>query len=65
MPGLAIRGEKSFGPTMAVVMRVAATNVTEGAIPERRTLADAGHWLKEGQPVAKVAAMRPFFDGSA
>jgi hypothetical protein len=45
MPGLAIRGEKSFGPTMAVVMRVAATNVTEGAIPERRTQADAGHWL--------------------
>ncbi|RYD87801.1 MAG: alpha/beta hydrolase, partial [Sphingomonadales bacterium] len=41
MPVLAIGGAKSFGPTMAVVMRAAATNVREGVIP------DAGHWLME------------------
>jgi len=39
MPVLAVGGEKSFGPTMAVVMRAAATNVQELVIP------DSGHWL--------------------
>ena len=34
MPMLAVGGEKSFGPTMAVVMRAAATNVQELVIPD-------------------------------
>src|SRR5258706_6178520 len=38
MPVLAIGGESSFGRTMAVVMRAAATDVTEGVI------AKSGHW---------------------
>ena len=53
MPVMAIGGEKSFGPTMAVVMRAAATNVTELVIPA------SGHWVMEEQPgfaVPKIAA---------
>ena len=56
MPVLAIGGEKSFGTTMAVVMRVAATDVTELVIP------NSGHWLMEEQPVATVAAVRRFLN---
>ena len=44
MPVLAIGGEQSFGATQAVVMRHAATNVTEVVIPQ------AGHWLMEEAP---------------
>jgi pimeloyl-ACP methyl ester carboxylesterase len=57
MPVLAIGGESSFGPTMAVVMRAAATDVTELVIPK------SGHWLMEEQPAATVAAIRAFLDG--
>jgi pimeloyl-ACP methyl ester carboxylesterase len=57
MPVLAIGGEKSFGPTMAAVMRAAADNVTQCVIP------DAGHWLMEEQPKATIAAVRAFLDG--
>ena len=39
MPVLAIGGEKSFGPTMATVVRAAATNV-KGAVIPCRPLAD-------------------------
>jgi pimeloyl-ACP methyl ester carboxylesterase len=56
MPVLAVGGEKSFGPTMAVVMRAAATDVQELVIP------DAGHWLMEEQPAATIAAVRAFLD---
>ncbi len=56
MPVLAVGGEKSFGPTMAVVMRVAATDVTELVIP------NSGHWLMEEQPAATIAAVRAFLD---
>ena len=56
MPVLAIGGEQSFGPTMAVVMREVATNVTELVIPK------SGHWLMEEQPAATVAALRAFLD---
>ncbi|MBN9562938.1 MAG: alpha/beta hydrolase [Alphaproteobacteria bacterium] len=56
MPVLAVGGEKSFGPTMAVVMRAAATDVEELVIP------DAGHWLMEEQPAATIAAIRAFLD---
>ncbi|MDB5368176.1 MAG: alpha/beta hydrolase [Rhodospirillales bacterium] len=56
MPVLAVGGEKSFGPTMAVVMRFAATDVQEGVIP------NAGHWLMEEQPRATVQMVRAFLD---
>lgn len=58
MPVLAIGGAKSFGPTMAVVMRAAAINVTELVIP------DAGHWLMEEQPKATIAAVQSFLDAT-
>ena len=54
MPVLAIGGEKSFGAYEAIVMRNAATDVTEVVIPE------AGHWLMEEQPAATMAAVRTF-----
>jgi pimeloyl-ACP methyl ester carboxylesterase len=56
MPVLAVGGEKSFGPTMAVVMRAAATDVQELVIP------GSGHWLMEEQPAATAAAVRAFLD---
>jgi pimeloyl-ACP methyl ester carboxylesterase len=56
MPVLAIGGEKSFGPTMATVMRAAATDVTEAVV------ADAGHWLMEEQPDATIRLVRDFLD---
>ena len=56
MPVLAIGGAASFGPTMATVMRAAATNVTGAVVP------DAGHWLMEEQPAATVKLVRSFLD---
>lgn len=56
MPVLAIGGEKSFGPAMAAVMRAAATDVTEGVIP------DSGHWIMEENPAATIALVRAFLD---
>jgi pimeloyl-ACP methyl ester carboxylesterase len=58
MPVLAIGGEKSFGPTMATVMRATASNVTGAVIP------DAGHWLMEEQPRATIAAVTGFLDAA-
>ena len=54
VPVLAVGGDHSFGPTMAVVMRAAATAVTKVVIP------NAGHWLMEEQPAATIAAIRGF-----
>ena len=54
MPVLAIGGEKSFGATMAVVMRNAATNVQEAVVPK------AGHWLMEENPDATIALIGKF-----
>ena len=56
MPVYAIGGEKSFGPTMATVMRAAATNVTEGIVP------DSGHWIMEENPTATVKLVRAFLE---
>jgi pimeloyl-ACP methyl ester carboxylesterase len=56
MPVLAIGGDKSFGPMMATVMRYAASDVTEGVIP------NSGHWLMEEQPEATVKMARTFLD---
>ncbi len=54
MPVLAVGGEKSFGPMMAVVMRAAATHVQEVVIPH------SGHWLMEENPTATVSAIVDF-----
>jgi pimeloyl-ACP methyl ester carboxylesterase len=56
MPVLAIGGEPSFGATQAVVMRNAATQVTEVVIPQ------AGHWRMEEQPAATMTALRTFLE---
>jgi pimeloyl-ACP methyl ester carboxylesterase len=58
MPVLAIGGEKSFGPMMAVAARAGAIDV------EERVIANAGHWLMEEQPAATVAAIRDFLAGT-
>jgi pimeloyl-ACP methyl ester carboxylesterase len=54
MPVLAIGGEKSFGPKVAVVMRNAATDVQEAVVP------GAGHWLMEERPEATVKLIENF-----
>src|SRR6266436_5406079 len=54
MPVLAVGGEKSFGKTMAEIMRFAATNVSEGVIP------DSGHGIMEENPTATIAMVRAF-----
>jgi pimeloyl-ACP methyl ester carboxylesterase len=58
IPVLAVGGEKSFGPTMAVVMRAAADNVTEGIVP------GSGHWIMEENPRATVKLVTEYL-GSA
>ena len=57
MPVLALGGEKSFGLTMAEVMRAAATDVRPGVIP------DSGHWIMDENPKATIAMVRAFLDG--
>ncbi len=59
MPVFALGGEKSFGLTMAAVMRAAATNVKEGVVPE------SGHWIMEENPQATVTLVRAFLDSAA
>ena len=54
MPIYAIGGEKSFGPMMATIMRAAATDVTQGIVP------NSGHWIMEENPVATIAMVRTF-----
>ena len=56
VPVLALGGEKSFGKTMAAVMRFAANDVEEGVV------ADSGHWVMEENPKATVALVRGFLD---
>ena len=54
MPVLAVGGEKSFGPTMATVMRAAANNVTEAIVP------NSGHWVMEENPTATIKLIMDF-----
>jgi pimeloyl-ACP methyl ester carboxylesterase len=54
MPILALGGQKSFGPTMAAVMRAGGDDVTEGIVP------DSGHWIMEENPRATVQLVRDF-----
>ena len=56
MPVLAIGGEKSFGATMATIMRFAASDVHEAVIP------DSGHWIMEENPAATISMVRSFLD---
>jgi pimeloyl-ACP methyl ester carboxylesterase len=56
VPVLALGGEKSFGTTMAAVMRFAASDVEEGVVP------DSGHWIMEENPETTVALVRAFLD---
>ena len=58
MPVLAVGGEKSFGPTQAVIMREVATNVREAVVP------GSGHWLMEESPAYTVDLIRKFIDSS-
>jgi pimeloyl-ACP methyl ester carboxylesterase len=58
MPVLAIGGEKSFGATMAKIMRFAASNVREGVVP------DSGHWIMEENPTATISMVRAFLDAN-
>jgi pimeloyl-ACP methyl ester carboxylesterase len=59
IPVLAIGGAKSFGKTMAEIMRFAATDVREGLIP------DSGHWIMEENPAATIAMVRAFLDAKS
>ena len=54
MPVLAVGGQKSFGPTMAVVMRAGADDVSEGIVP------DSGHWIMEENPGATIQLVSEF-----
>jgi pimeloyl-ACP methyl ester carboxylesterase len=54
VPVLALGGEKSFGLTMAAVMRFAANNVEEGVVP------DSGHWIMEENPQATISLVGAF-----
>lgn len=54
MPILAIGGEKSFGSTMATVMRAAGDDVAEGIVP------GSGHWIMEENPQATIELVRGF-----
>ena len=56
MPVLAVGGEKSFGPMMATVMKSAASDVTEGIVP------NSGHWIMEENPKATVTLVHAFLD---
>src|SRR3974377_2102524 len=54
MPVLAVGGEKSFGRTMAEIIRFAPTKAREGLIR------DSGHVIMEENPTATIALVRDF-----
>ena len=51
---LGLGGEKSFGKTMAEIMRFAATNVQDSVLP------DSGHWIREENPTATISMVGTF-----
>jgi pimeloyl-ACP methyl ester carboxylesterase len=59
MKVLAVGGERSFGTTMATVMRFAAENVEGAVVP------DSGHWIMEENPQATVKLVRAFLSPAA
>jgi pimeloyl-ACP methyl ester carboxylesterase len=54
MPVLALGAEKSLGAGEATILRVVATNVTEGIVP------DSGHWIMEENPKATTKLIVDF-----
>ena len=54
MPVLAIGADKSFGAAQADVLRFVAQDVTS------QIIANSGHWLREEQPAATMAAITAF-----
>ena len=56
MPVLAVGGEKSFGTTMADVMRFAASDVRPSVVP------GSGHWIMEENPAATIVVVRAFLE---
>jgi len=56
MPVLAVGADHSFGPRMAAIMRVVASDVTGGVI------ARSGHWVMEEQPKQTSALIVAFID---
>ncbi len=54
MPVLALGGDKSFGSAQADTLRVVATNVTKGIVP------DSGHWIMDENPKATTAFIVKF-----
>jgi pimeloyl-ACP methyl ester carboxylesterase len=59
MPVLALGGEKSFGLTMAEVMKYAASDVRGDLVP------DSGHWIMEENPQATIGLVRSFLSETA
>jgi pimeloyl-ACP methyl ester carboxylesterase len=59
MKVLALGGERSFGMTMATVMRFAAVDVEGAVVP------DSGHWIMEENPLATVKLVRAFLDSAS
>jgi pimeloyl-ACP methyl ester carboxylesterase len=53
---LALGGDHSFGAQLADIMRLVATDVTDGAI------AKSGHWVMEEQPERTAAAIVDFIE---
>jgi pimeloyl-ACP methyl ester carboxylesterase len=54
MPVLALGGDHSFGTQQAAVMRVVASNVTEGVI------ANSGHWIMDENPQVTIGFVTGF-----
>jgi pimeloyl-ACP methyl ester carboxylesterase len=54
MPVLAVGAEKSFGTGMADELRVVASNVTVGIVP------NSGHWIMEENPQATIKLVTEF-----
>jgi pimeloyl-ACP methyl ester carboxylesterase len=54
MPVLAVGGAKSFGPQTAEIMRLVATNVEQGIVP------NSGHWIMEENPAATITLVTDF-----
>jgi pimeloyl-ACP methyl ester carboxylesterase len=58
MPVVAVSGGRSYGSTIATVMRNVADDVTEAVIP------GSGNWVREERPTELIAAVRRFLEAS-
>jgi pimeloyl-ACP methyl ester carboxylesterase len=55
MPVLALGGKCSFGSAALESMRLPATNVSGGVVP------DSGHWIAEERPIYLTEQLFAFF----